>query len=138
MLFCRCEAYGQLAVECREAYILYGKCLLLSVKSTHGLDAVLAQSNKIAAAKQRAAESGGAAAAAAAAAAPDAAAEVVAEVDDDESSIAETLETAWDCLEVARVVCCHSFHICILWFICCASLHSMDLTDISDSCTKLY
>ena len=103
-LLCRCEVYGQLAVECREAYILYGKCLLLSVKSTHGLDAVLAQSNKIAAAKQRAAESGGAAAAAAAAA-PDAAAAVVAEVDDDESSIAETLETAWDCLEVARVVC---------------------------------
>lgn len=101
----RCDIYGQLAVECREAYILYGKCLLLSVKSTHGLDAVLAQSNKIAAAKQRAADAaaagdeGAAAAAAAAAAAP------VAEVDDDESGITDTLENAWECLEVARVVC---------------------------------
>lgn len=99
----RCDIYGQLAVECREAYILYGKCLLLSVKSTHGLDAVLAQSNKIAAAKQRAADAAaagdeGAAAAAAAAAAP------VAEVDDDESGITDTLENAWECLEVARVI----------------------------------
>ena len=101
----RCDIYGQLALECREAYILYGKCLLLSVKSTHGLDAVLAQSNRIAAAKQRAADGS-----AAAAAAP------VAEVgDDDESGITDTLENAWECLEVARVVCLSPFpfvHVC--------------------------
>lgn len=105
----RCDIYGQLALECREAYILYGKCLLLSVKSTHGLDAVLAQSNRIAAAKQRAADA--AADGSAAAAAPP-----VAEVgDDDESGITDTLENAWECLEVARVVCLSPFplvHVC--------------------------
>ena len=90
-------------MECREAYILYGKSLLMSVKSTHGLDAVLAQSNKIAAAKQRAAEAEGAGDAAAAAA------PVIADVDDDDSGITDTLENAWECLEVARVVCCISF-----------------------------
>ena len=77
------------------------------MKSTHGLDAVLAQSNKIAAAKQRAAEAGDAAV-------PNAAAEVVAEVDDDDGSIADTLETAWNCLEVARVVCLCSFSVLII------------------------
>lgn len=132
----RCDVYGPLAVECREAYILYGKCLLLSVKSTHGLDAVLAQSNKIAAARQRAADADGneAAGAAAAAAAP------VAEVDDDESGITDTLENAWECLEVARVVCSFSFFLlypCIAVCVHCTHCCGVPQTDLAEARAQL-
>ena len=76
--------------------MLYGKCLVMKSKSTHGVDAVLAK------AKEKAAE-----AAKSGSGAQDilsAAMSTLSGAAAGDSETEEDLETAWDCLEVARVI----------------------------------